>query len=337
MPLDIKTFDGFNCPYHPSVVYKPGGWNGYEYWMVETPYSPQCQPYRDRNECPSIHVSHNGIDWENLEMLSNPIDDIDEEGVCNLDFLSDPHLFFKGDTLECWYRLTKRHGKEKDTSDCYLLRKTSTDGVNWSEREVLVKLSSIQGAPLNHMVVSPSIIYRDGEYHMWFVDSESREQRNLAYSHSVDGHNWSDRVICNLIGHCSMPWHIDVQLIDGTYYLVNYDFSNISIWTSFNGIDFHFVKILLTPSVVGSFYSNDLYRSCIVISENNYKLYFSSDDVFSTYIGLMMGKDIASLSVCGQKGFASFLDLFYNIYRLNYRKISFLIRTYLRIPWKANN
>lgn len=328
MPLDIKTFDGLNSPYHPSVVYKQDGWYGYKYWMVETPFSARCLPYRDRNECPSIHVSHNGIEWENITKLTNPIDDLDIDGVENFDFFSDPHLFFRGNVLECWYRLTKRHGNIKDTSDCYLIRKTSEDGINWSEREVLVQLKSIQGASLNHMVVSPAIIYRDGEYHMWFVDSESRVQRNLAYSHSIDGRVWSNRVICNFVGSDSMPWHIDVQLIDGIFYLVNYDFSTVSIWKSSNGINFEFIRTLLAPSVPGSFYSNALYRSCIVKTDNEFFVYFSSNNVFRTFIGLMKGETIESLDVYNtpRMKFSTKADMLKMIYLLTCRKINFIIK-----------
>ena len=78
-PLEINTFDGSNSPYHPSVLYFENGWNGYKYWMAETPFSPQSKPYEDRNECPSIHVSNDGINW--TEIIKNPIDDLTEKEI----------------------------------------------------------------------------------------------------------------------------------------------------------------------------------------------------------------------------------------------------------------
>ena len=36
-PLEIKTPDGYNEPYHPSVLYFENGWKGYRYWMAFTP------------------------------------------------------------------------------------------------------------------------------------------------------------------------------------------------------------------------------------------------------------------------------------------------------------
>lgn len=53
-PLKIKTFDGSDQPYHPSVMYSANGWNGFQYWMVLTPYPMQKAPYKDRW---SVHAS----------------------------------------------------------------------------------------------------------------------------------------------------------------------------------------------------------------------------------------------------------------------------------------
>lgn len=89
LPLNIETFDGLNSPYHPSVLYFPDSWNGYKYWMAETPYSPKCQPYRDRNECPSIHVSQDGVNWLVPDGLTNPIVNFGVEGERNLDYYCD--------------------------------------------------------------------------------------------------------------------------------------------------------------------------------------------------------------------------------------------------------
>ena len=106
-PLNIETPEGNAQPYHPSVVYNPGGWNGYAYWMAETPYplGPDgdwngLPPYRARWETPCIHASHDGIHWETPGDLVNPIDDLNETEIENRDFFSDTHLVMNGDTLE---------------------------------------------------------------------------------------------------------------------------------------------------------------------------------------------------------------------------------------------
>jgi hypothetical protein len=80
-PLDIKTFDGSDSPYHPAVLYFKDGWNGYKYWMAETPFSPKAQPYPDRFECPTIHVSNDGVNWAYIGEELKPIDDLTEQQV----------------------------------------------------------------------------------------------------------------------------------------------------------------------------------------------------------------------------------------------------------------
>ena len=43
---------------------------------------------------------------------------------------------------------------------------------------------------------------------------------------------------------------------------------------------------MLTPSnTIGSFYKRDLYRACLVKANDVFRLYFSADDGYKTYIG----------------------------------------------------
>lgn len=326
-PLEIKTFDGSNSPYHPSVLYFKNGWNGYKYWMAETPFSPQCKPYEDRNECPSIHVSNNGIDW--TEITINPIDDLNEQEVKELDFFSDPHLIYVDGKMECWYRFTHRNGNASYYDNLQLVRKTSDNGTTWSDRDVLVNLSTVEGRELGNMVVSPAILYNNGVYRMWYVDSESRITRNVAYSESTNGYNWSEKKICSLNGKKNIPWHIDVNIIEGKYILLSYDFNTITLWGSEDGTNFSFIKEILKPSVFGSFYGYTLYRACI-IKDDKYKIYFSGNDSLRTYIGLLQGDDINNLNIVSKGKHLNFLKLIEYQYRLKRRSIIFIIKRLLK-------
>ena len=332
-PLNIKTFDGSDSPYHPAVLYFENGWNGYKYWMAETPFAPNCKPYRDRNECPSIHVSNDGYIWE--EISKNPIDDLNEREIRELDYFSDPHLVFTDNRIECWYRLTKRYGNENNRSDVYLLKKTSQNGVDWNEREVLVSLKEDHENGLGNMVVCPSIIYKDGIYHMWYVDSESMGERQLSYSTSQDGKIWDKKTNCQLFGKQINPWHIDVALIKGTYYLTCYDFKEITIFQAKDNRNFHFIKTLLKPSTLGSFYGNGLYRASLIF-DNNYKLYFSCDDIFSTYIGVMEGNTIDSMKVAStcEKEFRNFSKLLIYKFNVDRRHYGFIIKHFAKKLFK---
>lgn len=229
-PLLIETFDGSNCPYHPSVLYFSESWNGYRYWMVETPFSPSSKPYRDRWECPAIHVSQDGINW--ISVANNPIDDLSTDEIENLDYFSDPHLVMKNGVLECWYRVTRRRSDVNFRSDVRLLRKTSFDGKTWSTREELVRFAE-DSSPLGNMLVSPAVIYIDGYYHMWYVDSEDHsgvpESRRIVHAFSSDGYKWESVEMCALQGPEVLPWHIDVTLINDVYWLVVFDYKSLTL------------------------------------------------------------------------------------------------------------
>ena len=214
--------------------------------MMETPYKYGTMPYRDRFECPSLHVSNDSINWE--EIVNNPIDDIDEKGVIDMDYLSDPHLVFAHDKIECWYRLTKRYGDENSRSNVYLLRKTTTNGTDWSEREILLSLKNNHDNGIGNMIVSPSIIFESEKYNLWFVDSENMGKRDVAFASSHNAKKWDNKTICTLHGKNVNPWHIDVAKIEDTYYLTCYDFQDITIYKSKNKTDFYFIKTLLKLS-----------------------------------------------------------------------------------------
>lgn len=286
-PLSIKTFDGSESPYHPSVLYFSKGWNGWRYWMAETPFSPNCIPYRDRNECPSIHVSNDGVNWRDLPTLVNPLVDLTKENIKNLDYYSDPHLVVVGNSIQCYFRLTCRHGKYYNFDNVEIFRLKSDDGIKWIKEVISV---------IDSPVVSPSLIYKEAVgYIMWFVDSESHTRhRNVRLSFSDDGVEWSKSEICLLKGESVNPWHIDVQLIDDYYYLTVYDFCKLTLWRAplSNPNLFDFVQTLLTPAFkkFGSFYSNGLYRACLVRTEYGIELFFSADDSKRTSIGRMVSK-----------------------------------------------
>lgn len=326
-PLEIKTFDGNDSPYHPSVLYFKDGWNGYRYWMTETPFSPKSKPYEDRNECPSIHVSNDGIKW--TEIAKNPIDDLNIKEIEELDYFSDPHLVFANNKIECWYRFTHRGGIKNKYDNLQLVRKTSQDGIIWSEREVMVNLATNEGDSLGNMVVSPAILHKNGKYRMWYVNSESRIYRELSYSESYDGKKWTIQKKCIINGQENMPWHIDVNYIDGKYYLISYDLENLTLWYSDDGIRFNYADKLLEPSVSGSFYSYRLYRACI-IEDKNLKIYFSAHDSLKTYIGLIEGNSVENLKIKSTDRHQSIFGLLVFICITKWRTAKFLFKRLIK-------
>lgn len=294
-PLDIKTFDGSNQPYHPSVLFFEDGWNEHNYWMVETPYPINGKPYRDRWECPMIHFSDDGINWN--QICNSPIDDLTEAEIENRDFFSDPHLVFVNNRIECFYRLSHR------SPDCFhtsLLRKVSIDGKKWGKREIIADFDDpLSSSTLGDMVRSQALIFQDERYKMWYVDGKDpKGYKQICYSESIDGTFWEKKQICKLLGREITPWHIDVNFIHGQYILTVYDLHDLSLWQGQTTTDFEYLTTVLSPSRIhGSFYSDGLYRACLICDTSGLKMYFSSYDDKKTSIGLLLGSSFNNMHI----------------------------------------
>lgn len=274
-------------PWHPSVVYVSEVWNGHCYWMAQTPYPPfHVDPYKDRWELPCIHYSDDGIHWRSIE--ANPVDDLTEDQVASRSYHSDPHLVMKDDVLYCYYRLMENH----DASTT-ILRKYSCDGVHWSDWQT-IEIKGEDGIRLDREVISPAVVWTSTKWLLYFVDDTyTNLQRGIQLAESTDGIHF------NIIGAIwesqeVKPWHIDVQLIDGTYYLLIHDVDENALWlySSCDGLKFKKEqKILSASHKLLDFWSNKLYRACIANINGKKHIYFSASDGMASYIGLAREKN----------------------------------------------
>lgn len=307
-PLHINTFDGANSPYHPSVKYRKEGFGGYSYIMSETPFFLSLPAvgdnYRDQYECPSMHYSHDGIHWEN--MIENPIDKLTPEEIANRDYFSDPDLVETPEGLECWYRINRRYGNESNQENVILLRRKSSDGVHWSDREVIADLQNADpNIGLGRVVISQTLLFENASYKCWFVDNIHLNKEQVCYSESTDdARSWINKRPVKLNGPKITPWHLHILRDGNVLWLTIYDHRNISLWKSKSETEFDFVKTLITPCEVhGSFYSHNTYRACMLrLPDNRYRLYFSADDMFRSYIGVMEGDSPETMNVISIDG-----------------------------------
>lgn len=339
-PLYIKTFDGSNSPYHPSVLYKENGFAGYNYIMSETPFYLSLpndgENYRDQFECPSIHFSNDGIYWE--ETIPNPISTLTDEQRNNRDYYSDPDLIMTPVGIECWYRINRRYGDIHKQDNISLLRKKSKDGITWSHEEEIINLELFgESTVLGKIVISPAVIYDEGKYKLWFVDNISPSKtcaRNICYA-ECDTYlkRWECGEKIKMNGLDISPWHIHVCKDKNIFWLIVYDKNNISLWKGQSETSFSFIRTLLRPSKsIGSFFSHSLYRACLVkINEGKYRLYFSGNDLFKTYIGIMEGDSPENLSLTSVNNahFRSFppyvVILMKTKYTETYKKLAYYI------------
>ena len=290
-PLVIPTYDGNNQTTHPKVLYFPNAWNGWVYWMAHTPYPLSDDDY----ENPCISVSNDGVNWTDPVGITNPIDQPTPQEIADGYHMSDTHLVFNGNTLECWYRFNKNGVID------VIYRKTSTDGVNWSQREVMLTKTG------DEKVLSPAILFDENKYKMWYVNQNFK----VFYIESTDGFNWTTpqevTVTFSDVSVGYRPWHLDV-VKEGPYYQLilnagesskpfENDRKSLFFGVSQNPFTFTVKPIMFpTPPESGRWDNYMLYRASLVKVGNLYRLFYSAmSQSWEWSIGVSEGEDVFNL------------------------------------------
>ena len=112
------------------------------------------------------------------------------------------------------------------------------------------------------------------------------------------------------------------------YYLIRYDLIDITLWYSDDGITFNYTDKLLAPSTTGSFYSYSLYRACI-IKDEGFKIFFSANDSFKTYIGILEGAEIEELKMPAEGLYRTIPGLVCHICSHKWRSVKFISRRFI--------
>lgn len=273
---------------HPKVLYFEDGWSGYEFWMAYTPY-----PRANTNaENPCIAVSHDGISWSVPEGLANPLVFSPKDG-----YNSDPHLLYDGknDRLECWWRIYQESTK-KDA----LMRKVSSDGVNWSESEEMLPFGNPGSGRL-----SPAVWIENDEYRM--VYSDGVNLRFIKTPVASPPLEWSMPLIVPIDWGNLHAWHHDVILDDdGNWDIVVCAFHDGG---KSNENDLYYVKAksdlsqVSTPVMIlargkgkKDFDHQSVYRPSLVRVDEEFFLYYSGISANNKrYMTLLRGPTIFSL------------------------------------------
>ena len=283
-PIDIEIPKALpKHPWHPSVVYAEGGWNGHRWWMAETPYPPfDVKPYKDRWELPCVHYSDDGVHWKSAGV---PIDDLTEAQIASHSYHSDPHIVLKDGVMYCYYRLMD----DRDARTT-IIRKQSKDGIQWPEREI-IHVDSQKSIVDRREIVSPAIVWTGEKWRMYYVDDTfTNLERGIQMAESEDGVHFENKASVWDPQEVK-PWHIDVQLIDGTYYLLVHDVDNktLTLYDSKDGLKWNNGRELLKASKrLSDYWSQQLYRACLVKTDNKLRIYFSATDGMASYIGHMV-------------------------------------------------
>lgn len=283
--LRIENYLGNYENIHPKVLYFEEGWNGYEYWMAYTPY-----PLGEVNaENPCIAVSHDGFIWKVPAGMGNPLAFAPEEG-----YNSDTHLVYnpKTNLLECWWRVYNIPN-EYDA----ICRRVSSNGTEWEEMEVILPFNKSQTARL-----SPTVWIENDIYRMIFSDGQKLCE--IHCSLSSDTPEWSSPAILPINLGKLRAWHQDLIVNEeGNLEMV---VNLITPGGTNNTTDLYYIEvkgdlseasdpvmILKKGEDETDFDHRSIYRSSIVKTSDEYRLYYSCiDQGWHRYMSLMRGPSI---------------------------------------------
>lgn len=209
------TYDGSGAVTHPSVVDMGRRWNGYRWWLADTPYDGQEEPL----ENPSIWGSNDRINWEVPDGLTNPIDPWPggEDGRPSTAFNSDVELVWDpdGQRMICFWRDTDSFSPEY--VDFYAA--TSTNGWEWPHHPDLVA-----HIPFAKAARSPGIArIASGDWRMWALDNDTA---SIMWTAPHPFGPWTEGGNMTLDGSPFMGWHGDFIHDQGIYYGIVGDDSN---------------------------------------------------------------------------------------------------------------
>lgn len=284
--LNIVSTYGDNEAYHPKVLSFEKQWNGYKYWMSYTPY-PRGD---DSKENPHIAVSNDLINWDTICVLDEP-----KNYKASVRYNSDSHLVYNNvlNQLECYWRYV-----DDINNKSIIYRRTSKDGVNWTVKEV-----SLINNPRNKKdCVSPSIIFEDNIYKMWYVDKGN----TLKYATSTDGINWGNVKKLEIMYEKPLQtWHLDVISTSNGYEMLVVAFDK---WANHNDMSLYYTKStdgfiwdtakeIVRPTINTNNWDNKgIYRSSFVYENDNYYVFYSgTNKKYNHGIGLVYGNDINNL------------------------------------------
>ena len=126
-------------------------------------------------------TSTDGLNWSNFQMVM----DINTEGTYDTQRVYRPCVIKENDTsYKMWYT-------GQDGSHFRILYATSTDGINWSNHQLVVDIGSEGTYDTTDTTDSYVIKESDISYKMWYVGWKAGHRR-IIYCTSTDGINWSN-------------------------------------------------------------------------------------------------------------------------------------------------
>jgi hypothetical protein len=252
--LTIPTYDGSGQAVHPSVVHIPGGFGGYAFWMVMTPY-----PNSDATkENPSILASNDGLEWVVPPGVTNPL-----FGPPATSNFSDPHLEydFQNNQLVLYWQ---------HNSDGMEYRSTSADGVTWTAAVAVGNLGT------SVSFVKPA--YNRPNWIAFSADLQRLYRRESVDGLTFDNPQYLDIPTIGQAGHVwvgidDVGYHMLIQQTPRNRAWAN---SNINYAFSLDGYDWQLFPSPVIGRTIKGERARAVYRSCMVNLGGFYRVYYSA-------------------------------------------------------------
>lgn len=265
-PLAIAASNSTGQWVHPDVAVDSSGLSGYRLIMVGTPY-----PFgNDRLENPSLRVSNDGLTWNTLAGVPDPLvappDDPDAHHA-------DPDLVLAGGRAYVVYMT--RNKRENRTTFSVIESDNLRD---WARPRVIYE---------DQWGVSPAVAHRETGWSMWYVRLDVTDPSAEARLLRRDGpslFSLGEPRTCDLTIDGWVPWHLDIiATVDGwealvAAYPVDLDNSRTSLFhcTSADGIVFKpsRARPVIRPSRLG-WDAMMVYRSSFLKSQDSYRIWYT--------------------------------------------------------------
>jgi len=105
-----------------------------------------------------------------------------QSGTFYADGINAPSVIKSGDGYVMWFSGTSG-------SATTIGRAESSDGITWTSIQQVLAAADVAWVSGDEMVANPTILVKDGGYHMWFHGG-TWDDMQIGYAHSDDGVNW---------------------------------------------------------------------------------------------------------------------------------------------------
>jgi len=151
----------------------------------------------------------------------NPVLQQSDEGWdSNHYYFDDPVVLKINNVYHMWYS-SATNDRTSDEESFWIAYATSPDGINWAKHGAVISPGP-QGSWMDMGALSPSVIYEDGVFRMWFVGAQhfQRYRNGIGYAISKDGKTWEVEQQPVIPPSQSIPiaWNTCVVKKDGLWY-----------------------------------------------------------------------------------------------------------------------